>query len=94
MQFYHRGKPKNDGSKICTSILILHHEEIDIIVSDLRFYLEVEDITAGLQRIQYHDAVKVGYACGMLDKISVQDWSERLRKFLFRVLKFKTLISL
>ena len=94
MQFFCRVKPKNDGSKTCTNIRILNHEDIDIIVSNLRFDLDTEDIDIGLQRIQHHDTVKVGYIYGMLDKINLQEWSDHLRKFLFRVLKFKPLISL
>ena len=49
---------------------------------------------AGLQRVQHHDAVKVGCIYGMTEKTNLQEWSDRLTKLLFQALNFKPLISL
>ena len=94
MQLLHRGKPKNDGSKICTNIRILHHKDIDIIFGDLRFDTDVQAITEGLHIIKHYHAVKAGYIYGILDTIILQEWSERLSKFIFRVIEFKSLMYL
>ena len=60
MQFFHRGKPKSDGSRICTNVCVLHTEHVQIFLEDLRCELEELEITASLQRVHHHDAVKVG----------------------------------
>ena len=71
-QFFHRGKPKSDGSKIYTNMRILHKVDMLDIIVNLRYELEVEDINIGLQRVQHHDVVKVGYILGMLEKIDTR----------------------
>ena len=86
-QFFHRGKPKSDCSSICTNMRILHTVDIQDIICDLQYELEVEEITVGLQRVQNHDVVKVGYIFGMMDKIDTREWSDCLQKMLLMFLK-------
>ena len=57
--FFHRGKPKPNGSKIYTNMRILHTVEIRDIIGDLFYELETEGNNLGLHRVQHHDAVKV-----------------------------------
>ena len=40
--FFHRGKPKSGGSKLCTNMHILHTEYIQTIISDPCYELEDE----------------------------------------------------
>ena len=68
-QCFHRGKPKPNGSKIYTNMRILHTVDIQDIIGDLRYELEVEGVTVGLQRVQHHGVVKVGYIYSMMEKI-------------------------
>ena len=51
MKFFHRSKPKNDGSRAHTKIRVLYVEDIPSIVIDLRYELNIEEITLGLQRV-------------------------------------------
>ena len=51
MKFCHRGKPKHYGNRACTNIRVLHTEDMQSIVSYLRYELEIEEITLGLQRL-------------------------------------------
>ena len=43
-QFFHRSKPKSDGTKIYTNMHILHTVDKLYIIDDLRYELEVEEI--------------------------------------------------
>ena len=52
---------------------ILHSIEVQNIIDDLRYELEVEGIILGLQRVQHHDVVKVGYIFGMMEKIDTKE---------------------
>ena len=85
MKFFHRGKPKNDGNRVHTNIRILHAECIQSIISDLRYELETEEITLELQQVQHYDVIKIGYILEMMDKINLQEWTDRLKKLLFTV---------
>ena len=73
---------------------IIHAEGIQIIIGDLCYELEELEITLGLQQFQHQGIVKVGHVYGMMDKIKLKEWTDRLTKLLFKVLKFKSLISL
>ena len=48
IQFFHREKPKGDGSRICANVRILHTEDTQIIIGGLRYHLEELEITVGL----------------------------------------------
>ena len=83
MQLFHRDKAKSDGSIIHTNMRVLHTEEMQIILCDLRYELEELYVTLGLKRAQHHAVVKLGSIGGMIEKIDVQEWSDRLTKLLF-----------
>ena len=93
-QFFHEGKPKPNGRKICTNACALHTVEVSGITSDLKCELEVEKINLGLQRVQRHGVVKVGHIFGMMDKIGTQDWLDRLQNVLLQALRCKPKLSL
>ena len=73
MKFFHRGKPKNDGIRVCTNIRIIHIEEMQSIISDVWQELEAQEIALGLQRFQHHDLIKIGHILRMMDKINLQE---------------------
>ena len=93
-QFFHRGKPKPNGSRFYTNMCIIHTVEIRDIIGDLEHKLEIEGINLGLQRAQHHDVIKLGYIFGMTDKIDTQDWTERLQEILLKVLQCELKLSL
>ena len=72
MQFFHEGRPRNGGSKICTNLRFLRLEDVQTIMDDLNHKLKEEDITLGLKRVQHHDVVKIGYTLRMMDKIDLK----------------------
>ena len=75
MQFFHKGKSGNDGSKIHTNICAMYSEDTITIRDDLNHELEEEeDITLGLQRVQHHNKVKIGRVLGMMEKINLKPW--------------------
>ena len=98
MKFFYCNKPKKDSSGAHTNIRILHAEDIQSIISDMRYELEIEEITLESQQVQNHDVIKVGCTLGcilgMMDKINLQEWTDRLKKLIFTVLKCKPLTSL
>ena len=93
-QYFYKGKPKPNGSKIYTNMRILHTVDVQDIIGDLRYELEVEGVTVGLQRVQHHDAVKVGYIFGMMEKIDTKEWTGMLQKVLQKYLQHKPELSL
>ena len=72
MYFFHRVKRKNYVSRVHNNVHIIQSDDMQSIVNKLRHELEVEEIILGLQRVQHHDAVKVGNVYGMIYKIRLQ----------------------
>ena len=93
-QCFYRGKPKPNDSKVYTNVRILHAIGIQDIVGDLRHELEVEGVTVGLQRVQHHDVVKVGYVYGMMENIDTKEWTDKVQIVLLQVLQCKPELSL
>ena len=85
-QFFHRGRPMKDGRKIQTFIRILHSECMHNIIGDLKYELDINGIVIGLQRVQHHDIVTVGYLLGMKDKIYIPECNKLFKKFFAAVL--------
>ena len=73
MQFFHRGKPKSDGSRNHTNMHVLHTEDTQSTLGDLRYEIEDLETNAGFQRAQHHDVVKVGCIYGIMEKINLQE---------------------
>ena len=91
--FFHRGKPKNDSSKINTSMCVLHAEDTQTIIGDLHGKLEDEETTVGLKRVQHRNEVKIGCAHRIMNKKHMQEWTDCLTRLLSTALSFKILIS-
>ena len=77
-QFFHRSKPKSDGIRITTNMRVLHTVDIQDVIGNLKYELEVEEINIGLQRVQHHGVFKVGCIFDIMDNIDTQEWSDRL----------------
>ena len=73
MTFFYHGKSKNDDSRACANIRILHVEDIQYTVRDLRYELEIDEIILGLKRVHHHDMIKIEHILEMIDKINVQE---------------------
>ena len=65
---------------------MLHTADRQSMISDLRYEVDVEEISLGLQRVQYNDAIKIEHILGMIDKKNAQEWTGRLTKLLFTML--------
>ena len=50
-KLFHRGKSKKDGSKTFTNFRIFNTEGINNIIGDLKYELEIENITLALQKV-------------------------------------------
>ena len=98
MKFFYCNKPKKDSIRAHTNIRILHAEDIQSIISDMWYELEIEEITLESQQVQHHDVIKIecilDCILGMMDKINLQEWTDRLKKLIFTALKCKHLTSL
>ena len=62
---------------------ILRTEDMRIILGNLRYELKELKINVRLQRVQHYDTVKVGHVYGMMEKINLQELSDRVTKLLF-----------
>ena len=72
MHFFHQCKPNKDGRRACTNIRVLDTEDMQSIISTLRYELEVEEITSGSKLVHHHDVIKIGCILGIMDKINLQ----------------------
>ena len=90
----HRGRPKSTREPIYTNICILHTADIQDIIGDLKYDLEVEGINLGLQRLQHHDVVTIGYICSMMAKIDTREWTKILKNTLKNCLYCEPELSL
>ena len=52
---------------------MLRAADIQDIIGDLKYNLEAEGINLGLQRLQYHDVVTIGYICSMMAQIDTHE---------------------
>lgn len=93
-QYFYRGKPISTGEPICTNIRTSHTADIQEIIGDLKYDLEVESINLGLQRLQHHDVATIGYICSMLELIDTHEWTKILKNALKKHMQYEPELSL
>ena len=77
-----------------TNCLILHDEETDDIALDLKEGMSASNPKIGKQRVQHHDAVKLGYAMCLTTKIELSRWAEFFEERAKHTLNEKALLAL
>ena len=92
-KYFPRGKPKKGGGTICTNCLILHDEEIDDIILDLKEGMNSSNPKIGKQRVQHHDVAKLGYLMCLTTKVEISRWTEFFEKRVEEMLKEKALLA-
>ena len=56
---------------VFTNFLLLHDEEIDDMIIDMKDGMEAFNTKIGKQRVQHHDVVKLGYIMFLMPKIEL-----------------------
>ena len=93
-KYFPKGKPKRGGGTIFTNCLILHNEDIDDIILDLKEGINSYNPRIGRQRVQHHDVVKLGYMMCLTTKIELSRWTEFFEKRVGEIMKEKVLLAL
>ena len=75
-KYFPKGKPKRGGGTVFTNFLLLHDEEIDDMIIDMKDGMEAFNPKIGKQRVQHHDVVKLGYIMFLTPKIELSRWTE------------------
>ena len=85
-KYFPKSKPKKGGGTVCTNILILHSEDIEDMIMDMKDGLEARNPRIGKQRIQHYDVTKLGYIMCLLTKIETKRWEEFLKEHVTAIL--------
>ena len=93
-KYFLKGKPKSSVGTIFTNCLILHNEDIDDIILDLKEGMSSNNPKIGKQRVQHHDAVKLGYVMCLTTKIELSRWTEFFEASAKHILNEKALLAL
>lgn len=93
-KYFPKGKPKRSGGTIFTNCLILHNEDIDDIILDLKEGINSYNPRIGRQRVQHHDVVKLGHMMCLTTKIELSRWTEFFEKRVAEIMKEKVLLAL
>ena len=93
-KFFPKGRPEKLGGIVFTNVLVVHNEDIEEIVEDLKIGLERCNGKIGKQRIQRHEVVKIGHIMQLLTKVDISEWQEYLLKELTQKLGTKAMFVL
>ena len=93
-KYFPRGKPKRGGGTVFTNFLLLHDEEIEDMIIDMKDGMEAFNTKIGKQRVQHHDVVKLGYIMFLTPKIELSRWTEFLQDKVQKILQEKVLMAL
>ena len=70
-KYFPKGKPKHRGGTVFTNFLILHDEEVDDVIIDMKDGMEAFNVKIGKQRVQYYDVAKLGCIMFLMPKIEI-----------------------
>ena len=73
---------------------MLRTADIQDIIGDLKYDLEVEGNNLGLKRLQHHDVVTIGYIHNVITQINTREWTKILKNALNSCLHYKPELSL
>ena len=93
-KYFPKGKPKKEGGTVYTNILILHKEDIEDMITDMKDGLEAYNPRIGKQRIQHYDVAKLGYIMCLLTKIETKRWAEFLKEQVEAILGIKVQLAI
>jgi hypothetical protein len=93
-KYFPKGKPKKGGGTVYTNILILHKEDIEDMITDMKDGLEAYNPRIGKQRIQHYDVAKLGYIMCLLTKIETKRWAEFLKEQVEAILGIKVQLAI
>ena len=93
-KYFLKGKPKRGGGTVFTNFLLLHDEEIEDMIIDMKDGMEAFNTKIGKQRVQHHDVVKLGYIMFLTPKIELPRWTEFLQDKVQKILQEKVLMAL
>ena len=68
-KFFLKSQPKRGGATVFTNMLILHNENIEDMMLDMKDSVIACDPKIGMQRIQHYNVAKLGYVMCLLTKI-------------------------
>ena len=92
-KYFPRGKPKWGGGTVFTIFLILHTEVIEDVILDVKDGMQSCDAKISKQRVQNHDAVKLGCIMCLATKADITRWTEFFMEKIEKALKEKLLLA-
>ena len=93
-KFFPKGRPKRGGGTVFTNILLLHNENIEDMILDMKDSLAAYNPKIGKQRIQHYNVAKLGYIMCLLTKIETTKWAEFLKEKVEEILQTKVLLAI
>jgi len=93
-KYFPKGRPKRGGGTVFTNFLLLHDEEIDDIIMDMKDAMEAHNPKIGKQRIQHHSVAKLGYIMCLTTKIEIARWTEFFTKETNEILQTQVLLAI
>ena len=70
-KYFPKGKPKHGGGIVFTNFLILHDEEVDNMIIDMKDGMKAFNAKIGKQRVQYYNIAKLSYIMFLTPKIEL-----------------------
>ena len=70
-KFFLKGRPKQGGETVLTSLLLLDNKKIEDIILDMKDRIETCNHRISKQRIQHHNVAKLGCIMCLLTKIEM-----------------------
>ena len=83
-----------EGGVIFTNCLLLHNEEKRVVILKMRFSLMSPNSWIGMQRMQHHEVVRIGYIMFLVTGIDIAKWTQFLIKRIEEVLQEKIKLAL
>ena len=70
-KYFPKDNPKCRGGTVFINFLILHNEEVDNMIIDMKDGIEAFNAKIGKQRVQHYDIAKLGYIMFLTPKIEL-----------------------
>ena len=93
-KFFPKGRPKRGGGTVFTNILLLHNENIEDIILDMKDGMTSYNPKIGKQRIQHYNVTKLGYIMCLVTKIELTRWTEFLLERVEAIVQSKVMLAI
>ena len=70
-KYFSKGRSKKGKGLVFTNVLIAHDKEIEDIMSNAKYSLERHKTRIGVQCMQHHEVVKIGYILFLILKAGI-----------------------